>query len=425
MAVSLHVGTDWARRKHDWVCLDEAGKEVAGGIAAHTVDGLAGLVTRLQKLAGERDRMRVVVERTDGALVTSLLQAGLHVFLLSPGRSAAMRKVHFLEGKDDVRDARTLAEASRTNPTLCRPLNERSDVEELRVLLRLRDQRVAASVATDARLQELLSEHFPGLREATIGNEFWTRKWFARAFVAWNDAPEKPGVVAQAMASARGCRKDAAVVEAGLRGNIHASTYVRFEVVEQLAEYQRVQEQVDRYERSIEAVLRKMERAEHKAAGEAPAVAPATAPASGPEPEQPSRRLVSVVRTVPGLGTILVAGLLVHAGHLLEADDVDGLRAYSGVAPSRYQSGSYKGRVMMRRKCNTELRNLLHLWAAKAVQYDPVTCARYHDLRRTKGQAHALRMIGCGLIELLMSMLRHQRDYDPAHRTARRPPAAA
>ena len=85
---------------------------------------------------------------------------------------------------------------------------------------------------------------------------------------------------------------------------------------------------------------------------------------SGLEEEQ---RDVSILRSMPGVGRIVLATLLAEASSALAERDYATLRTLTGVAPVTRRSGK-SCVVIMRRACNRRLREAMYHWARVAIQ---------------------------------------------------------
>lgn len=136
-------------------------------------------------------------------------------------------------------------------------------------------------------------------------------------------------------------------------------------------------------------------------------------------PGQPhEQRDVAILRSLPGIGRIVLATLLAEAAQPLRVRDYHALRALAGVAPVTRRSGK-RNVVAMRQACHARVRNALYHWSRTAAQHDPATRAAYAALRQ-RGHSHgrALRTIGDRLLAVACAMLRTQTRYDPTRRQA-------
>ena len=85
-------------------------------------------------------------------------------------------------------------------------------------------------------------------------------------------------------------------------------------------------------------------------------------------------RDAEILRSLPGVGRIVLATLLAEASQAFAVRDYHALRSLSGVAPVTRSSGKRKGKravVVMRRACNARLREAMCHWARIAIQHDP------------------------------------------------------
>src|SRR5262249_19335830 len=73
-------------------------------------------------------------------------------------------------------------------------------------------------------------------------------------------------------------------------------------------------------------------------------------------------RDVKILLSLPGVGRIISATMLAEASQPLAARDYHAIRSCSGTAPITRQSGKRK-MVVMRRGCNSRLRNALYHWS--------------------------------------------------------------
>ncbi len=127
------------------------------------------------------------------------------------------------------------------------------------------------------------------------------------------------------------------------------------------------------------------------------------------------QRDVEILRSLPGVGRIVLATLLAEAFGPLCDRDYHALRSLSGVAPVTRSSGKHRV-VVMRKACHMRLRTALYHWALVAIQHDPVSRDRYAVLRaRGHGHGRALRSVADRLLGVACAMLQNQTLFDPNH----------
>ncbi|MGE0795694.1 MAG: transposase, partial [Acidimicrobiia bacterium] len=93
------AGIDWAREDHAVAVVDATGRAVERFTVTHTGVGLRELVGRLRR-HGVRE---VAIERPDGQVVDTMLEAGLRVVVISPNQVKNLRSRYGQAGNKDDR----------------------------------------------------------------------------------------------------------------------------------------------------------------------------------------------------------------------------------------------------------------------------------------------------------------------------------
>jgi hypothetical protein len=123
----------------------------------------------------------------------------------------------------------------------------------------------------------------------------------------------------------------------------------------------------------------------------------------------------AILRSLPGVGTVVLATLLAEAGDPLGRRDHAALRTLSGVAPVTRRSGKTRV-VAMRCAAQVRLRRAVFHWARVAVVHDPESRSRYEALRaRGHSYGRALRGVADRLLGVACVPLRRQVLFDPGH----------
>src|SRR5579859_2270084 len=120
-----------------------------------------------------------------------------------------------------------------------------------------------------------------------------------------------------------------------------------------------------------------------------------------------------VVRSLPGLGTILGARVLGEFGDEPNRYATPKCRKnYAGTSPITRASGTKKT-VLARHVRNRRLADAIYLWAFASLTASPGARA-YYDARRAAGDGHhqALRALGNRLVGILHGCLEHHSVYD-------------
>ena len=121
----------------------------------------------------------------------------------------------------------------------------------------------------------------------------------------------------------------------------------------------------------------------------------------------------AILRSLPGVGTVILATLLTEAAGPISRRDYSALRTLSGVAPVTKRSGK-SCLVSMRYAAQVRLRNAVFHWARVAVLNDPKCRSRYAALRaRGHSYGRALRSVGDRLLGVACVLLRRGMLFDP------------
>lgn len=165
----LCVGVDWAEGHHD-VCVMSSDGEVLGKRrVADSVSGVGDLHALVAEHADEDDETVVVGIETDrGLLVGSLVAVGYEVYAINPLAVARDRERHATSGaKSDAGDAKVLADLVRTDRHNHRPVAGDSDlVEGLKLLARAHQSAIWGRQRQLNALRSSLREYYPGALEA-------------------------------------------------------------------------------------------------------------------------------------------------------------------------------------------------------------------------------------------------------------------
>jgi len=154
------AGVDWARDDHAVSIVDERGREIDRATVEHTTAGLRELLAVLT-----RHRAReVAIERPDGPVIDTLLEADVTVVVISPNQVKNLRGRYGSAGnKDDRFDAFVLADTLRTDRARLVPLTPDSDATvALRRACRARKDLVNHRVAVANQLRAHLRNVCPG-----------------------------------------------------------------------------------------------------------------------------------------------------------------------------------------------------------------------------------------------------------------------
>lgn len=392
------AGVDWARQSHHVRLTDEQGQDVGERIFPHGGAGLADMASWLVEETGAKpDDIHIAIEVPHGPVVETLMERGFNVNAINPKQLDRFRDRFSVAGaKDDSRDARALASALRTDPHCFRHITPVDPtVIELREWSRIADELVGERNRLTARMREQLWRYFPAFLELDedLGADWLLDLW------ELVPTPEKARrirepTVARLLKRTRIRRFDAAHVLALLReapltvqpGTIAAAT-AHIETL--VARTRLLNRQLAEAHRKIDTLTARLIGGEENEPGQCQ-----------------EQHDAAILRSLPGVGRIVLATLLAEAWEPLRRRDYHALRNLCGVAPVTRRSGK-TNIVLRRRACHPRLANAMYHWARIAVRYDRVSRLKYEALReRGHGYARALRSVADRLLNVACAMLR-------------------
>lgn len=384
------AGLDWASEAHAICIVDPQGTIRESFTVAHDAAGLAALVRRLRRYPG----LRLAIERPDGLLVDTLVDAGIAVVPIHPNKLKAARERYTSSGaKSDPGDAYVLADFLRTDGHRFRELQPLSEATRaLRALVRSRDDLVKARVALTNQLAAQLAVFWPGAAEIF----FRLDSAIALAFLTRYPTPEAAAHLGERRLAAF-LRRNAysgrkpvgellAKLEAAPAGRVGAAeSEARGECVKALV-------------RTLGVLLPQIAELEG-----------AIAVALGEHPDG------TLIKSFPRAGEVNAAQILAEVGDVRErfpSDDV--LAMEGGIVPVTKRSGKIKS-VGFRWACNKRLRRSLTSWADNTRHASPWAQDIYQRARdRGADHPHAIRILARAWLRVLWRCWQDRVPYDPA-----------
>jgi len=389
----IFVGVDWAEAHHDVHVQDEDGKRLGGGRLPEGVEGISRFHELVGAHAEDPAEVFIGIETDRGLFVAALVAAGYEVFAVNPMSTSRYRDRHSTSGaKSDPGDAKVLADMVRTDRHNHRPVaGDTEGVEAVKVLARAHQSMIWSKGRQTNLLRSTLREFYPAALVAfddlasgdalevlkvaptpTLGAGLSRSKIAAalRRGGRKRRVDERTSEIQDALRSPQ--LQASAVVASAMGSSVSASVAVIATMVAQIAEL----------------------------AGELE---------SGFD-QHPD---AEVVRSLPGLGTILGARVLGEFG-----DDPNRYatakcrKNYAGTSPITRASGT-KRVVLARFARNQRLADAIYLWAFAALTASPGARA-FYDSHRDAGDTHhaALRALGNRLVGILHGCLVHHSTYD-------------
>jgi transposase len=400
------VGIDWATQSYSVCLLDGEGRRVGEREFAHGGAGLTELRDwLLEKTKAAPGQIAVAIETPHGPVVEMLLEHGFVVFAINPKQLDRFRDRFTVAGaKDDRRDAHVLAGSLRTDRAAFRRLvADNPAVIELREWSRIADELQQERTRLANRVRQQLWRYYPQAAELTddVADDWFLALW-QKVPTPDRAAKATENTIAPILKEHRIRRLDAATALKTLRQTplfvAPGTTEAACAHIRSLAARLRlVNQQIKEAQQSLDRLCAKLEEEESP---------------SGQSFEQCD---VTILRSWPGIGRIVLATLLAEATEALRRRDYHALRALTGVAPVTRRSGK-QCFVIRRLACNGRLRRAVHHWSRVAIQHDAASRRRYDVLRqRGHGHARALRGVGDRLLYALCTTLKRQTPYDAGY----------
>jgi transposase len=398
----VFVGHDWAEAHHDVHVEDEQGHRLAKARLAEGVEGVAGFHALIAAFVDEPGEVTIATETDRGLFVAALVATGYRVLAVNPMSTSRYRERHSTSGaKSDPGDAFVLAELARTDSHNHRPVAGDSELgEAVKVLARAHQSLIWTRRRQLNQLRSTLREYYPAALEAfdDLGSSDALAVLGLAATPSLGRSLSRAKIASALRRGGRQRRIDerAEQVQAALRTDqLEAPPLVAeamgSSVAALVAVAVELSSQIGRLEREL---------AEHFE-------------------QHPDAK---IIRSLPGLGTILGARVLAEFGDDPNRyADAKSRKNYAGTSPITRASGKHRV-VLARYARNKRLNDACYLWAFAALNTS-VGARTFYDQRRAAGDTHnrALRALGNRLVGILHGCLTRVTLYDEhtawGHRT--------
>jgi transposase len=406
----IFVGVDWAEAHHDVHVQNEDGKRLGGGRLPEGVEGIARFHDLVGRHADEPGEVVIGIETDRGLFVTALVAAGYQVFAVNPMSTSRYRDRHSTSGaKSDPGDAKVLADMVRTDRHNHRPVSADSEtVQAIKILARAHQTMVWSRGRQTNQLRSTLREFYPAALAAfddlSSGDALEVLRVAPTPELGRTLSISKIAAALRRGGRQRRIDDRALEIQAALRAPQLAapaeiSTAMGASVAASVAVITAMVAQTAALAQELEAGFDKHPDAE-------------------------------VVRSLPGLGTILGARVLGEFGDEPNRyDSTKSRKNYAGTSPITRASGT-KRAVLARYARNHRLADAIYLWAFATLTTSPGARA-FYDTRRAAGDTHhaALRALGNRLVGILHGCLEHHTLYNETiawgHRNDQKFPQAA
>ncbi|MBA2312861.1 MAG: IS110 family transposase [Actinobacteria bacterium] len=390
----VFVGIDWAEKHHDVCIIDKEGTILAKGRVVDGVEGIARLHAMVADHIEEPEEAIVGIETDRGLLVGALLAAGYEVFAINPLSANRYRDRHSTSGaKSDPGDAKLLADIVRTDRHNHRQVAGDSELAEaIKLLARTHQSFVWQRQRYVNRLRSTLREFYPQALEA-----FGTDLSFMDAVAILSIAPT-PDLGRRLSRS----KIASALKKGGRQKNIQARAE-KIQDALRSTQLQAAPKVTGAYGTVTSSLVRLI-------AGLHDQIEELEQELESSFEDHPDAK---ILRSLPGLGTVLGARVLAEFGDdRTRYADARSRRNYAGTSPITRASGTRRV-VLARFARNERLFNACYLWAFASLTASPPARA-YYDRQRSRGKTHnqALRALANRLVAILHGCLRHGQTYD-------------
>ena len=317
--IEWFVGVDWGSQSHQVCLFDARGECLEERAVAHGGAGIEGLCDWLIARTGATPELiGVAIEITHGPVVEALLERGFCVYAINPKQLDRFRDRFTVAGaKDDRRDAQVLGDSLRTDRHAFRRLsNDEPVIVHLREWSRMADDLQQERCRLASRLREQLWRYYPQMLELA---DDLAADWFLDL---WSQAPTP----------ARAARLRATTIERFIKKyhlrRWQASEALRILKQKPLSVAPGVVEAASDHIRTLAARIKLVNQQLKAAHHKLDELCAQLIPSEDDEPGQ--QRDVVILRSMPGLGRIILAVLLAEGWQPLRRRDYHALRILSG-----------------------------------------------------------------------------------------------
>ncbi|SEO93433.1 IS110 family RNA-guided transposase [Actinacidiphila rubida] len=385
----IWAGIDCGKTHHHCVVVDSEGDRLLSRRVANDEMELLQLLGDVLALAdGKRTTWAVDMTGGEPGLLIALLVNHSQELLYIPGRVVNRATDGYRgEGKTDARDARVIADQARMRRDLLPVRLGDEAVIELKLLTSYRSDLVADRTRTVNRLRSTLTSMFPALERAldvtnagplVLLTGYQTpaalRRVGTKRLTTWLNHRKVKG--AQKLA-------ETAVEAAGRQHTAVAGEKAIAKMVHTLAkEVMVLNEKGNETDKLIEGRFHEHELAE-------------------------------VIESMPGIGSVLGAELLVGIGGDLEGfPTADRLAAFAGLAPAPRDSGKSSGNLHRPQRYHRRLQRVFYTSALISIQFDP-NSRRFYDRKRAEGKRHTQAVLALARrrVNVIWALIRDRRCY--------------
>lgn len=393
-ASQLWAGID-VGKGHHWVCVvDDEGRTVW---SSKVVNDESAILDAISHVLGRPERVfwAVDITGTAGGLLLALLVAHGQQVVYVPGRTVnRMAGAYRGEGKTDARDAYVIAETLRHRTDLSRVEVPTELVAELNLLVTHRTDLVADRVRLLNRMRDVLTGYFPALERSF---DFGKHKGAVRLLTGYQ-TPAAIRRIGQARLSNWLARRNVrssddvaatAIAAANAQHTTIPGEKVAAKIVADLAKaLLDLDNRIHEIDLQVTTTFR-----DHPQA--------------------------AIIESMPGIGPVLGAELVVAAGDLGSYRDAGRLASAAGLVPVPRDSGRRTGNLHRPKRYSRKLRRVFYLSAQTSIIKEGPN-RDFYLKKRGQGLRHVQALIALARrrVDVLWALLRDNRPFAHTPATA-------
>lgn len=379
-----------AGKGHHWVCVvDHEGATVWSAKVVNDETAILEMLATVMAMAPQMVWGIDITGSAAGLLLALLAAHGQRVFYV-PGRTVnRMAGAYRGEAKTDARDAYVIAETVRHRRDLTTVDVPAELVAELSLLVAHRSDLVADRVRLVNRLRDVLTGYFPGLERAF---DFSKHKGAVRLLTGYQ-TPASIRRLGHARLTAWLAKRkvvraaDVATTALNAANGQHTSVPGEKTAAAIVAELAQALLDLDDRIGRIDAQVTETFRAHPQA---------------------------KIIESMPGIGPILGAELIVAAGDLDAYADAGRLASAAGLVPVPRDSGRRTGNMHRPKRYSRRLRRVFYLSAQTSIIKDGPN-RDFYLKKRSQGLKHVQALIALARrrVDVLWALLRDNRTFQP------------
>lgn len=385
MKVTNFVGIDNSHSSHSVLIIDHEGRKVQHLIVENTLEGFEILKERLSQY----DFVAIGCEIAHGPLIDYLKGNEFEFYSINPLKVKRFKETHTVsKNKNDYVDAMAIAQYLKANYGYLRPMVFSSpEVEELKHLSTIHDQLKEEHKRLTTQLIDALKRYFPLLSGLFSRSTLPILSHIVLNYPTWEELKSTS--------------------EEHLKHFMFKHHYPGKDIA-------RLQERIRNHKQCISPDVEKAYSCKARILASNILMVKIGLKEIQQRMMEITKRhqLGEIFLSVPGSGPILGPKLLAIFGDNKSIfQNYNSAQCYFGTAPRNYQSGKVH-RVIMRRACNKQARNVLFQLAFSSMLHS--TWAReYYDAQRSKGKKHsvAVRALSNKWVKILYYLWLREEPY--------------